>query len=154
MGRSQQSFSKNEREKKRRKKQQEKQERKEQRKVEKDAAGKVSFDDQIMYIDSEGNLSETPPDPDMKVEVNIEDIVLGIPPKEKDPDEHLRKGKISYFNEEKGYGFIVDTRNKESIFVHQNNASSTIKQGDLVVFETEMGPKGPNAINVSIQEKE
>lgn len=154
MGRSQQSFSKNEREKKRKKKNQEKLDRKEQRKLEKESSGKKSFDDQIMYIDSEGNLSATPPDPDQKVEINAEDIVLGIPPKEHDPDEHLRKGKISYFNDEKGYGFIVDSRNKESVFVHQNNASSQIKQGDLVVFETEQGPKGLNAINVSIQEKE
>ena len=61
MGKSQQSFNKKEREKKRRKRQKEKAERREQRKEE--GKEKKSFEDMLMYVDEDGNLTPTPPDP-------------------------------------------------------------------------------------------
>ena len=66
MGRSQESFSKKEKEKKRRKKKQEKRERREQRKAEKEERGAVSFEDMLAYVDENGNLTSTPPDPSKK----------------------------------------------------------------------------------------
>ena len=152
MGKSQESFSKKEKEKKRRKKKQEKMERREQRKLEKEERGKLTFEEQISYVDENGNLSATPPDPSKKKKIKVEDIVLGVPPKDDSEVEPIRKGMVKFFNDEKGYGFIVDAITKDSIFVHVNNTSEALQERDRVVFEVEMGPKGPSAINV-VREK-
>ena len=61
MARSQQTFSKKEREKKKRKKKQDKMEERLRRKQEKMDRGKVAFEDQLVYVDENGNLSDTPP---------------------------------------------------------------------------------------------
>ena len=150
MARSQDSFNKKEKEKKRRKKKQEKLERKEQRKLEKAEGGTKTFEDMIMYVDEDGNLTSTPPDPAKKKKFKLEDMVIGVPPKDDAPMETVRKGRVKFFNDEKGYGFILDMETKESIFVHANNTSDQLRENDIVAFEVEMGPKGPNAINVSI----
>ena len=148
MARSQESFNKKEKEKKRRKRKKEKQERKEQRKAEKAESGAKSFDDMIMYLDEDGNFTSTPPDPSKKKKIKAEDIVLGVPSKEQREEEAIRKGRVKFFNDEKGYGFIVDSATQDSIFVHINNCSDELQQNDRVTFEVEMGPKGPNAVNV------
>lgn len=150
MGRSQESFSKKEKEKKRRKKKQEKRERREQRKAEKEERGAVSFEDMLSYVDENGNLSSTPPDPSKKKKIKAEDIVLGIPSKTAENFDPIRKGKVKFFNTEKGYGFITDLANQESVFVHIKNLSTELQQGDKVTFEIEMGHKGPNAVNVQL----
>ena len=149
MAKSQQSFNKKEREKKRRKKRQEKLERREQRKQEKAATGKLSFEDQLSYVDENGNLTSTPPDPAKKSKIKAEEIVLGIPKKVDEPFEKVRTGKVKFFNMDKGYGFIVDSQSQESIFVHINNVATPIQENDKVSFEIEKGPKGPIAVKVS-----
>ena len=152
MGRSQDSFNKKEKEKKRLKKRKEKLERRAQRKLEKEERGKLSFEDQISYVDENGNLTKTPPDPNKKKKaVKAEDIVLGVPPKDDTPMDTLRKGTVKFFNGEKGYGFIVDDETKESLFVHANNLMDPIQDNDKVEFEVEMGQKGPNAVRVKLQ---
>jgi cold shock CspA family protein len=56
-----------------------------------------------------------------------------------------------FFDSSKGFGFIKDAKTKESIFVHINNVQAdSLKEGNLVTFETEMGNKGPVAINVKL----
>lgn len=153
MAKSQQSFNKKEKEKKRLKKRKEKLERREQRKIEKAERGSVSFEDMISYVDENGNLSSSPPDPTKKKEIKVEDIIIGAPPKGYVTEEAIRRGRVNFFNDEKGYGFIVDSKNKDSIFVHVNNLLEPIKQGDKVTFEIEMGPKGPHAVLVKITTK-
>lgn len=148
MAKSQETFSKKEKEKKRRKKKQDKRERREARKQAKEERGKLSFEDQISYVDEFGNLTSTPPDPAKKLKVKAEDIQLGVPTREHVPMEVERKGTVKFFKEDKGYGFIVDSQTKESIFVHINNVDGEIHEGNLVSFEIEMGPKGPNAVRV------
>lgn len=148
MARSQESFSKKEREKKRQKRKKEKRELKEQRKAEKAESGGKSFDDMIMYVDEFGNLTDTPPDPSKKRKIKAEDIVIGVPPKDDTPVETVRRGRVKFFNDDKGYGFIIDLDTKDSIFVHINNCVDQPHEGDRVTFEVEMGPKGPNAVNV------
>lgn len=148
MSRSQQSFSKKEREKKKRKKKQEKRERREQRKLEKAETGKLSFEDQISYVDFNGNLVSEPVDPSERKKVKAEDIILGIPPKEDVVEEKVRTGKVKFFNHDKGYGFITDLANQDSIFVHAVNLTVAINENDKVTFETQQGPKGPMAVNV------
>ena len=151
MAKSQQSFNKKEKEKKRRKKKQEKAERRAQRKLEKAEGGKKTFEEMLSYVDENGNLTSTPPDPDKKKkEIKAEDIILGATPVDKTPVEKVRKGHINFFNDEKGYGFITDAVSKESIFVHINNTSGQLQKNDKVTFEIEMGPKGPSAVKVEL----
>ncbi len=151
MAKSQETFNKKEKEKKRRKKRQDKLERQRQRKLDKAERGAVPFEDMISYVDENGNLTSTPPDPAKKLKIKAEDIVLGIPPKEDLPEEEkIRTGRVKYFNDEKGYGFIADVANNDSHFVHINNIAEPIGEGDKVTFEVEMGPKGSNAVNVKL----
>ena len=152
MGKSQESYNKKEKEKKRRKKKKDKQERQEQRKAEKAERGTKTFEEMLSYVDENGNLSSTPPDPSKKVKIKAEDIIIGVPPRDDSPMETIRKGQVKFFNDEKGYGFIIDDETKESIFVHVNNVEEEIREKDRVSFEVEMGPKGPSAVNVKIQE--
>lgn len=150
MAKSQQSFNKKEKEKKRLKKRKEKLERRAQRKLEKAERGKVAFEDMLAYVDENGNLSDTPPDPSKKKEIKAEDISLGNSPIDRSDEMGERRGKVNFFNEEKGYGFIVDSKSKASVFVHVNQLEEPVKEGYKVTFEIEMGPKGPNAVNVKI----
>lgn len=148
MAKSQQSFNKKEKEKKRRKKKQDKFERRMQRKVEKAEAGKKTFEQQLAYVDENGNLSDTPPDPAKKREIKVEDIQLGAATRYDLPINQERRGRVKFFNDEKGYGFLIDAETKESIFVHANNSTVELRENDKVMFEIEMGVKGPNAVNV------
>ena len=152
MAKSQASFNKKEKEKKRKKKQEDKQDRKEQRKAEKAQGGSKTLEEMFSYVDENGNLSSTPPDPAKKKVIRAEDIVLGVPFRDDTPEEVVRKGQVKFFNDEKGYGFIIDAETKESIFVHINNiAGGNIRENDRVTFEIERGPKGLSAIHVKIE---
>jgi cold shock CspA family protein len=73
-----------------------------------------------------------------------------VPSRDDTPVDVVRKGQVKFFNDEKGYGFITDSETKDSIFVHINNISDTIRENDRVTFEVEMGPKGPNAVKVKL----
>jgi len=150
MARSQDSFNKKEKEKKRRKKNQDKLERREQRKADKVSGGPKTFEDMISYVDENGNFSSTPPDPSKKRVIKAEDIVLGASPRDNTPMETIRQGQVKFFNDEKGYGFIIDTETKDSVFVHINNLDNPLRENDRVTFEIEMGPKGMNAVNVKL----
>lgn len=153
MARSQESFSKKEKEKKRRKKAQEKKERREQRKHAKAEHGGATFDEMLAYVDENGNITDTPPDPSKKKKIKAEDIVIGIPKQEHIELDPIRPGVVKFFNQDKGYGFIIDLETDDSVFVHINNLSGPIREGDRVTFEVEMGPKGPNAVNVKMGAK-
>ncbi len=147
MAKSQETFNKKEKEKKRLQKRREKEEKKEERQANSNK-GK-SLDDMMAYIDENGNISATPPDPRKKKIINSEDIRIGIPRQEDAaPVEKIRQGVITHFNESKGYGFIKDTQSQESVFVHINSLSGPVKENDKVTFEIEMGHKGPNAVSV------
>ena len=97
-----------------------------------------------------GVISSTPPDPSKKTEIKLEDIQIGTPNREDEVYDPIRKGVVSFFNDAKGFGFIRDMETKESVFVHINNTLEEIKEGNIVNFEVEMGPKGPTAMQVKI----
>jgi cold shock CspA family protein len=142
------TWNKKEREKKKQQNKKEKAERKQERKE--SAKGK-SLDDMMAYIDENGNLSATPPDPKKMKKVKLEDIEIGVPkPQEIDPADLIRTGVITYFNEAKGYGFIKDLKSQESIFVHVNSLIDQVQERSKVIFEVEMGHKGANAVNVKL----
>jgi cold shock CspA family protein len=146
MGRSQETVGKKEKEKKKAKNRQDKQERKQERQANNNK-GKT-LEDMMAYIDENGNISSTPPDPKKKREINVEDIDLGPGKRIDEPIEIQRTGTVTFFNTDKGYGFISDAKSRESIFVHINQVSSPIAEKDKVSFEVEMGPKGLSATKV------
>jgi cold shock CspA family protein len=146
------SSNKKEIEKKKLQKKKEKEQRKEERKAH--AKEGRSFEDMIAYIDENGNITSTPPDPNKKkAEINQDDIVIGSrnqggndsgPPA-------ARQGRVTFFNTSKGYGFIRDQNTQESIFVHINAlGGAPIKENDKVTYEVEHGPKGLNAVRVKV----
>ncbi len=145
MGRSQESFSKKEKEKKRLKKRKEKQAKKEARKAE---PKESSLEDMIAYVDEYGNITDTPPDPAKKEKVKAEDIVIGIPKKEEQDVDPIRKGKVEFFNDEKGFGFIKENDTGEKFFFHISSTTEDVYENDKVEYEVEQGPKGLNAVRV------
>ncbi len=147
MGKSTETFGKKEREKTKQKKQKEKREKAEERK---NSSKGSSLEDMIAYVDENGNISSTPPDPTKKKKINAEDIVVGIAKQVDVPMDIVRTGKVTFFNDAKGYGFIKDLETQESIFVHVNATTELIKENNKVSFEVEMGPKGANAVNVHL----
>jgi cold shock CspA family protein len=149
MGRSQESFNKKEVRNKKEKKRKEKEKKKLARK---DSEKSGSLDDLIAYVDENGRITDTPPDPTVKKEETSLDDIQISPPKQgpKEDIDPVRKGIVSFFNDSKGYGFIRDLETQESVFVHVNNVVEDIREGNTVNFEVEMGPKGPSAIKVKI----
>jgi cold shock CspA family protein len=149
MGRSQQTFSKSEKEKKRLKKREDKRKKMEARKAEKEANGSEGIP--IAYVDHNGNLTDTPPDPFQKVKIKASSIEVSIPkttPGEKEEFDSVRNGKVSFFDHSKGYGFIVDDENNEKYFTHISGIIDDITENDAVQFELEKGQKGLNAVKV------
>ena len=148
MAKSQVTFNKIEKEKKRLKKREEKQKKKEARKAEKEANGSEGI--QFAYVDFNGNLTDTPPDPAMREKVEAESIELGIPKKEDREEEEPanKEGKVSFFDHSKGFGFIIDSINQEKYFVHVSGVLEEINENDKVTYELERGQKGMNAVRV------
>ena len=146
MAKSGETFGKKEKEKKRAKQRQEKAEKMEDRKA--NAKKGKSLDEMMAYLDENGNLSATPPDPKKKKVFNQEDMQIGVPKYEASEEDIIRKGVITFFNEDKGFGFINDLQSQERVFIHVNQLAEPVKEGDKVTFEVESGPKGLNAINV------
>ncbi|WP_430468150.1 cold-shock protein [Winogradskyella ouciana] len=148
MGRSQQTFSKSEKEKKRLKKREEKRKKMEARKLEKEESGITGIP--LAYVDHNGNLTDTPPDPSMKIKVKAKNIVLGVPQKEDSDEEFdpVRNGKVSFYDSSKGFGFIIDTETNEKHFTHVSNIIDDIAENDKVTFELEKGQRGMNAVKV------
>jgi CspA family cold shock protein len=62
----------------------------------------------------------------------------------------MQKGKVKFFNETKGFGFIKSETSNEDIFVHVSGLIDEIRENDDVVFEVEQGRKGLNAVNVKL----
>ncbi|MBP7556578.1 MAG: cold shock domain-containing protein [Chitinophagaceae bacterium] len=145
MAKPKETFNKKEKEKKRLKQKQEKQEKMAERKAH--AKKGKSLEDMMAYIDENGNISDTPPDPRRRVVFKTEDIQIGVPKMEDIPDEpHI--GIVSFFNDSKGFGFINEQPSGERIFVHINQLTEPIREGDKVTYEVERGPRGLNATEV------
>lgn len=141
------SFNKKEREKKRRKRKQDKAELKRQRKLD----GKKG--PEFMYVDENGNLTPTPPDPTKRTKIELESIDVSTPKKgEKEEADFTKEGMVKFFNTEKAYGFILEKVTGDSFFVHIDNVTGEIATNDKVIFEIGNGPKGPIAINVKQME--
>lgn len=149
MSKSQESSNKKETELRKQKKKKEKEQRREERKANSKDGG--SLDDMLAYVDENGNIVSTPPDPTKKKAIREEDIQIGVPKQENLKQQDLvRRGTVTFFNDSKGYGFIKDQDSGDSIFVHLNGLIDPIKENNKVTFEVEMGHKGPNAVRVRL----
>ena len=147
MAKSQQTYSKIEKEKARIKKREEKQKKKDARKAEnKDYSKGIQF----AYVDAFGNLTDTPPNPADKIKVDPSTIEIGIPKKEESDEviDIVHNGKVSFFDNSKGFGFIIDSETQEKYFCHISGLLDKISENDNVSFELERGMKGMNAVKV------
>ncbi|MBI5868218.1 MAG: cold-shock protein [candidate division Zixibacteria bacterium] len=68
---------------------------------------------------------------------------------------YLPSGKVKWFNDAKGYGFITQEGSDKDIFVHfsaiQRDGFKTLREGETVSFDLVEGPKGLHAANVALQ---
>mgnify|MGYP000709420572 CR=1 FL=1 len=62
----------------------------------------------------------------------------------------MKEGKVKFFNESKGYGFIIDTDTEKEYFVHVSGLVDQVSENDEVTFELAEGRKGLNAVNVKL----
>jgi CspA family cold shock protein len=62
----------------------------------------------------------------------------------------MQKGKIKFFNETKGFGFITPDAGGEDVFVHSTGLIDKVRENDTVTYEVQQGKKGLNAVNVKL----
>jgi len=149
MAKSQQTYSKSEKEKKRLKKREEKKKKMDARKLEKEEGGSKGIE--FAYVDHNGNLTDTPPDPSLKIKVKAKNIEVSIPKTlagDREAFDPVRKGTVSFFDHSKGFGFIIDSENQEKYFTHVSGLIDEISENNSVSFELEKGQRGMNAVRV------
>lgn len=65
----------------------------------------------------------------------------------------MAKGRVKWFNDQKGYGFI-EQENGPDVFVHhsgiEGSGFKSLNEGDEVTFDIEQGQKGPSAVRVTV----
>ena len=62
----------------------------------------------------------------------------------------MSEGTVKFFNETKGFGFIIPNDGGEEVFVHSSGLKDQIRENDSVQYEVERGKKGMNAVNVTV----
>ncbi|SMG17367.1 cold shock protein (beta-ribbon, CspA family) [Marivirga sericea] len=62
----------------------------------------------------------------------------------------MNKGTVKFFNDSKGFGFIIDESTQQDYFVHVSGLIDDIRENDEVVYELQDGKKGLNAVNVKL----
>jgi len=62
----------------------------------------------------------------------------------------MSNGTVKFFNNAKGFGFITPDDGGKDVFVHQNELTDEITEGDKVSYDVEESPKGLNAKNVKV----
>jgi len=102
---------------------------------------------EFVYVDYNGNFTDTPPDPSEKKKISAKSIVIGVPKREAVKTSGFI-GKVNFFDHSKGFGFIIDPESQEKYFVHISECIDEITEGDKVEFDIIKGAKGMNAIKV------
>lgn len=62
----------------------------------------------------------------------------------------MNTGTVKFFNDQKGFGFIKDSKTSKEYFVHSSGLKDTIEENDEVNFDLQEGKKGLNAVNVKL----
>jgi cold shock CspA family protein len=143
MAGSQETFNKRDKEKKRLKKRQDKEKKLAERKANPQGSGNM-----IAYVDENGRITDTPPDPSARKKIDAGSIQLGVPKRDTEEVSTIRTGRVEFFNQSKGFGFIKETDTQEKYFVHVNSLTEVIMENDMVTFEVERTFKGLNAVKV------
>lgn len=134
------------------KKKQEKRLAKQQKKEERKNSGSASFEDMIAYVDENGVISNTPPTPGEKTEeIDMSTILVSTPRQTEEPVIMEHEGRIEYFNNSKGYGFIKNLKDAEKYFFHVSGLTEEATEGDIVTFKLERGPRGMNAVEIKLK---
>ena len=142
------SADKRENEKKRLARRAEKQKKKEEKKLSNKAN---SFEDMIAYVDEKrhDNLYSSGRKHSQRRNKAGRNRHINS---QKDKEEPvIRRGRIEFFNESKGFGFIKDLSGVEKYFFHINNVLTDIAENNIVTFDLERGLKGMNAVNVALE---
>lgn len=139
------TFEKREKEKRRQQKQNEKKARKEERKA-KSPGG--ALEDMMAYVDENGRLTSTPPDPSKRKPIDASTIEISVPRRPDVEEDATHRGRIDFFDTTKGFGFIREDGTPERYFVHVSGLLDTVTANDAVTFELERGPRGMNAVRV------
>ena len=67
----------------------------------------------------------------------------------------MAQGRVKWFNDQKGFGFITVAGEERDVFVHYTAITGSgfrsIQENQLVEFDIQKGPKGPQAVNVRVQ---
>ena len=87
-----------------------------------------------------------------KEEINPDEIIIATPKKE-DEEPVILRGRVEFFNEARGFGFIKDLAGVDKYFFHVNNVVGNISEGNIVTFDLERGVKGMNAVNICLEKK-
>ncbi len=143
------TFSKRERRKKKIERRREKEFRRDERRN--IVTKSKSLDEMMAYVDENGNLSDTPPDPKNAYKVAAEDIVIDIPKAQPEDPDALLTGIVNYFDPSKGYGFIINEQTSERLFVHVNSLAqpnTELNMGDKVSYTATRSPRGMQAVSV------
>lgn len=140
------TFEKREKEKKRLQKQEEKKRKKEERKANKTGGG---LENMMAYVDEFGRITDTPPDPAKRKEIDISEIEIGVPRRSAEEEAPAaRTGRVDFFDTSKGFGFINEDSSRERLFFHVSGLIDEVRDGDKVTYDVERGPRGMNAVRV------
>ncbi len=63
---------------------------------------------------------------------------------------NMKEGKVKFFNNAKGFGFITVKDSEEEVFVHSTNLIDDIRENDDITFDVEKGEKGLSAVKVRL----
>lgn len=149
MARSQETYNKKENAKKRLQKQKEKEQRRDEKRQSGGTNKGKSLDEMLAYVDENGNITTTPPDPTKLKKISADEIIISTPKLEAtEEDNGVRTGRVAYFNESKGYGFINDSGSGERIFFHVNDLTEPIAEDNRVEFIVSKGLRGLQATSV------
>ncbi|MCX6266220.1 MAG: cold shock domain-containing protein, partial [Bacteroidetes bacterium] len=132
MASSQETYNKRDQEKKRLKKRLDKQQKLAERKANSQGGG---LENMIAYVDENGQITDTMPNPANRKKIDADSIEIGVPKRENVEVPSVRKGRVEFFNHSKGFGFIKELDSQEKFFVHVNNLTEEIKENDVVTFE-------------------
>lgn len=143
------TFSKRERRKKKIEKKRDKELRREERRN--TATKRKTLEEMMAYVDENGNLSDTPPDPKNAYKAAADNIAIAIPKATPADAEALLTGVVSYYDPAKGYGFIVNEQTKERLFVHVTGLAQPtmeLNMGDNVSYTATRSDRGMQAVSV------
>jgi CspA family cold shock protein len=62
----------------------------------------------------------------------------------------VKNGTVKFFNESKGFGFVIEDGSKTEYFLHVSGLIDEVREGDAVEFDLKEGRKGLNAVDVRV----